>query len=245
MASSTSENDRPKSGFPLKGGVQLLRALTPSQHAACCAVEDSAFTTEAHRATHEKLAYRISTPSAPSFGFFVPLQQGDSRYEFLTANIEKSRLDTLTTNVRRDDEDDGPVPYVLIAHLVSTMGTAPVVEDKDMAFPQNWRDMGADDTSELGHQKGGRTVCLHSLAVIPEVQGAGVGTAAVREYMREMSDGEVGDRVALLCQPELIGFYKKLGFEEKGESKAEFAGGNWTNMVAGIPKAENAPEVTQ
>ena len=80
------------------------------------------------------------------------------------------------------------------------MGNGPVVKDTDMDYPKNWRDTEATKDSPLGHQDHGRTVCVHSLAVIPEVQGYGVGRFAMKAYLRVMRESGLADRVALLCQ---------------------------------------------
>ena len=102
------------------------------------------------------------------------------------------------TNAVRTEDKAGKL--VLLAHIVSTMGTDPIVTDKNMAYPQNWRDSEASRGSPLGHQEDGRTVCLHSLAVMPEVQGSGLGKLVVSAYLRAMRESELCDRVALLCQ---------------------------------------------
>ena len=95
------------------------------------------------------------------------------------------------------DEGGGAV---LLAHAVSTMGNSPVVTDKDMSFPGNWRDAEASRGSPVGDQPGGRTLCLHSLAVVPEAQRMGIGKLVVSAYLQLMRDSGLCDRVALICQ---------------------------------------------
>ena len=51
--------------------------------------------------------------------------------------------------------------------------------------------------------------------------------------MQRMESSGIADRIALLAHPELVGWYVgKFGFEERGESKASFGGGEWREMVS-------------
>lgn len=91
--------------------------------------------------------------------------------------------------------------HVMFAHILATLGRASVVTDSDMAIPKNWRDYTASKGSPLGHQPEGRTICLHSLAVCPEVQGVGIGKTAMKSYLQLMNESGMADRVALVCRP--------------------------------------------
>jgi hypothetical protein len=94
---------------------------------------------------------------------------------------------------------DGAV-HVLCAHIISTMGKGEVVTDDDMDWPRNWRDHEASKSATVGHQEGGRTVCLHSLAVSPKLQGCGLGKLAMMSYLQIINDSGVADKVALICK---------------------------------------------
>lgn len=87
---------------------------------------------------------------------------------------------------------------VLLAHIVSTRCCGQVITDKDMEFPENWREL--NQCTDVGHQEKGRTVAMHSLAVSPTVQGCGIGKMIVRAYLQQVKDADLGDTVALLCQ---------------------------------------------
>lgn len=84
---------------------------------------------------------------------------------------------------------------------------------------------------KLGHKEAGRTVCIHSLAVLPEYQKRGLGKTLMKAYLHRMETHGVADRAALLAHEELIPYYEKLGFENKGKSDAQFGGGGWYDMV--------------
>jgi hypothetical protein len=91
--------------------------------------------------------------------------------------------------------------HVMFAHVLATLGTHPVITDADMAMPENWRDSKACKGSPLGHQSSGRTICLHSFIVCPEVQGVGIGKTVMKSYLELMNESGVADRVAIICQP--------------------------------------------
>ena len=82
-----------------------------------------------------------------------------------------------------------------------------------------------------GHNEAGRTLAVHSLAVLPAYQHVGLGTTLMKAYVQRMVESDVADRISILTYEDLIGFYTKLGFENKGKSSNSYGGGNWTNMV--------------
>ncbi|KAM0619371.1 hypothetical protein ACHAQG_008714 [Verticillium nonalfalfae] len=140
-------------------------------------------------------------------------------------------LETLATaNPVETNREDGEV-LVLCAHAVATMGKSPVVTDDDLRCPQNWRDADAAKSAKVGHQQDGRTVCLHSLAVSPKLHGTGIGKITLTSYIQIINDSGVADRIALICEDHLVGFYKKFGFRELGASQVTFGGGGWYDMV--------------
>lgn len=53
----------------------------------------------------------------------------------------------------------------------------------------------------------------------------------LRSYIQTMRDQQVADRIALITYPDLVEYYQKQGFENKGTSQATFGGGNWTDLV--------------
>jgi ribosomal protein S18 acetylase RimI-like enzyme len=103
------------------------------------------------------------------------------------------------SKVVESGREDG-ARHVLCAHIISTMGRGPVVADEDMDYPRNWRDPDGSKDTKVGHQEGGRTVCIHSLAVSPKLQGRGLGKLAMMSYLQIMNDSGTADRVALIAQ---------------------------------------------
>ncbi|OCL09286.1 acyl-CoA N-acyltransferase [Glonium stellatum] len=107
-----------------------------------------------------------------------------------------------------------------------------------MALPPQWQsDLNADP--HLGHKEDGRTICLHSLAVLPDYQNQGLGKLLVLAYIERMKSSGVADRIALITYDRLVPFYERLGFEYLGKSEVNYAGGGWNDMVL---EFKNIPE---
>lgn len=53
----------------------------------------------------------------------------------------------------------------------------------------------------------------------------------MQAYLQRIESHDVADRAALLAHEALIPYYEKFGFSNKGESKCEFGGGGWFDMV--------------
>ncbi|KAF4825228.1 Polyamine N-acetyltransferase 1 [Colletotrichum siamense] len=210
----------------------LVQPLTSSSVESCVVLENAAFPNPDHRATREKFEYRLSTCSDICSGIFcsiVPSEAKDKDFALETLPV---------ANPVETGRANGAV-LALCAHVVSTLGNGPVVTDADMSYPVNWRDQESSKSSGLGHQVMGRTVCLHSFAVAPKLQGCGLGKLMMKSYLQQINNSGVADRVALICQDYLVSYYKRFGFRHVGESRASFAGGGWNDMVidlAGPPK---------
>ena len=77
---------------------------------------------------------------------------------------------------------------------------------------------------KLGHKEEGRTICVHSLAVLPQFQKRGLGKTLMLAYIQRLESQGVADRLALISHEELIPYYEGLGFENQGKSEAQFGG---------------------
>ncbi|KAG6154146.1 hypothetical protein E4U22_006433 [Claviceps purpurea] len=128
---------------------------------------------------------------------------------------------------------------VLFAHVLATLGKHTLVTDDDLGLPPNWRHaQTSSEGSSLGHQVSGRTICLHSFSVCPEVQGVGLGKSAMKAYVQLMKQSEVADRISLICKKPLVTFFSKVGFEAAGKSETTVSGPDWYNM----PTKQDAKE---
>jgi GNAT superfamily N-acetyltransferase len=94
---------------------------------------------------------------------------------------------------------DGAVT-VLLAHIISTRCRGDSIVDADMAYPKDWRTRGGRSADDVGHQEAGRTVGIHSLAVLPRLHRCGIGQMIMKAYLDQMRNSGLVDRVALICQ---------------------------------------------
>ena len=129
---------------------------------------------------------------------------------------------------------------VLLGHIVATKTTNPTVTDDDMNIPERGSKEPPDP--KIGHKEEGRTVCIHSLAVLPQYQRRGLGKTLMKSYIQRMESQGVADRAALIAHEALIPYYEALGFENLGESAAQFGGGGWFDMVRELKGEEEEEE---
>lgn len=99
-----------------------------------------------------------------------------------------------------------------------------------MDFPPNWQS-GTSESETRGHCNSGRTIAVHSVAILPAYQNRGLGKTIVKAHAQRMETSGVGDRIALLAHDPMVSFYEKASFENKGKSDAKFGGGGWNDMV--------------
>jgi len=91
---------------------------------------------------------------------------------------------------------------------------------------------GAGEGETVGHAEHGRTIAVHSVCVLPTHQHLGLGKTVLKAYIQRMETSGMADRIAILSHPELVGWYTgNFGFQDKGESKVQFGGGGWRELV--------------
>ncbi|KAL2153119.1 hypothetical protein VTH82DRAFT_4274 [Thermothelomyces myriococcoides] len=210
-----------------------IRPLTINDLPSCIELENASFSNPEHRASPDKIAYRLTVCPELSLGVFltvVPDRATDAGLETLPTSkpVETGRT-------------DGAVS-VLLAHVISTRCRGDVVTDADMAYPKDWHNPAARAADKsVGHYEAGRTVGLHSLAVLPRLQRCGIGQMIIKAFLDQMKNCGLVDRVALICQDNLVSYYERLGFKHLGPSKAQFGGGGWHDMVHDLPRQNKTP----
>lgn len=75
-----------------------------------------------------------------------------------------------------------------------------------------------------GHQS------ILGIAVTPHFQTRGVASALLA-HIEEAARENKRETITLTCKEDLIGFYDKYGYVNKGVSKSEHGGITWYNMV--------------
>lgn len=114
----------------------------------------------------------------------------------------------------------------MLGHIVATKTTNNAVHDEDMEIPAS-----SSPDPKVGHKEDGRTICIHSLAVLPEYQGKGLGKTLMKAYIQRMESHGVADRLALIAHEGLIPYYEGFGYVNRGKSEVKFGGGGWLDMV--------------
>jgi hypothetical protein len=87
---------------------------------------------------------------------------------------------------------------VLIGHVVAAKTNEFIASDESMGVPEDW-DSPHPKPSNLGHQEAGRTIVIHSVAILPAFQGRGLGRVLMMAYMQQMNGAGIADRLALIA----------------------------------------------
>lgn len=86
-----------------------------------------------------------------------------------------------------------------MAHIVATRSHDEIVTDKAMDYPRDFR-TNKRNTTGLGHQEAGGTICIHSFAVHPKLQGCGLGKLLLKSYLQQLRNSECALRCSLICR---------------------------------------------
>ncbi|KAJ5923981.1 hypothetical protein N7466_008168 [Penicillium verhagenii] len=181
----------------------FVQLLSASNVDDCMTVEN-AFP-EQERCSRDKFIYRLSRCPELSLGLFTLPLYGDD-----------------------------PKPRAtLVGHIIATRTSSPSVTDRSMRLPNNWQSerWTFEDDQAVGHEEGGSTIAIHSLAVLPEHQGKQVGSTLMKSYIHRIREAQIADRIAIIAHDHLVPFYESFGFENRGLSKCQFGGGGWVDLV--------------
>ncbi|UKZ73993.1 hypothetical protein TrVFT333_001647 [Trichoderma virens FT-333] len=173
--------------------------------------------------------YRIRFSNNLCYGLFNICDMTERKDWWMATKVRGWNIGGCPEDVRR----------LMLVHIIATQGCSPVVTDEDMDYPKNWLKIlhGEERSpSELvGHRPDGRTVCIHSIAVCPHLQGLGLGTATLKSYVQRIHSSGVADRVALICRKSETKFFQKCGFRNIGRSNTTTLTGEFYNMVFDLP----------
>jgi len=212
-----------------KGPTNLhpyTRPLTISDLDSVLALENAAFPDPSERATREKLIYRLTKSGELCLGIFCTILPGSGL-----------KAETLATGRPVETSRKNGAISVLLGNVISTKTTSPVITDDSMAYPSDWNSEHPV-ASSLGHQEGGRTIALHSVAILPQFQGRGLGRVLMMAYMQQMNGAGIADRLALIARDHKTQWYEQLGFTNRGKSSATIARGGWNDLVFELKSLE-------
>ncbi|KAI9761072.1 MAG: DNA damage-inducible protein 1 [Chaenotheca gracillima] len=195
-----------------------VRPLTLSDVESCVTMEVHSFA-EHERCTRDKIVYRLTKSSELSLGLFATAPTGSRLAQDATAATALP-IDSMFPDRKE----------VLIGMIVATKCRDRTVLDDAMGYPDNYREP-MSPPSVLGHQEDGRTIALHSLAVLPRHRGKGMGRTILTSFIQRMASAGTADRISLIAHDYLIKFYEKFGFQNVGESSAQFGGGGWHDFI--------------
>lgn len=82
----------------------------------------------------------------------------------------------------------------------------------------------------VGHNDDGKNVVVFSLSVLPEYQGRGIAASLMREFIAAAAK-QSRQAILLLCKHDLVSFYERLGFHNRGLSSSTHGGARWHEMA--------------
>ncbi len=82
----------------------------------------------------------------------------------------------------------------------------------------------------LGHDSNGKHIVIFSVVVHKDYQGNGLAGLLLAEFINRLRKMQK-ESVHLICRDNLIGFYKKYGFEYIRKSDSTHGGLNWHEMI--------------
>lgn len=94
-----------------------------------------------------------------------------------------------------------------------------------------------------GHQEYGRTIAIHSLAVLPTFRKRGLGKIMMKSYEQRIENSGIADRMSLIAHDDLIRFYENLGFVNKGVSQCQHGAGGWFDFVCTFLVSSYCPTI--
>lgn len=118
---------------------------------------------------------------------------------FCTVEPDSSfQAETLTAARPVETDRKNGAVSVLLGHVIAAKTNDLTATDDSMSVPEDWNSSQPTPT-QRGHQEAGRTIVLHSVAILPEFQGRGLGRILMMAYVQNMNGAGIADRLALIA----------------------------------------------
>lgn len=82
----------------------------------------------------------------------------------------------------------------------------------------------------IGHDPSGREIVIFSVSIRPDRQGEGLSTPLMHAFIERARALDKAN-VHLLCKADLVGYYARFGFADRGLSGSEHGGAAWHMMT--------------
>jgi hypothetical protein len=181
--------------------LKLEEACYPGRAAERDAVSGPSVLIDSHTDMLFKLHYQIVTAGL-SIGLFTSVLPTSPFADLPT--YETSPL----------AQPDSERRIVLLAHAICTLSANDRLTTGDFAIPTG----NGKSPFSVGHNVQGRTLALHSLAVLPAVSGRKIGTILLRSLGQMAASANVADRISLVVKKEVAGWFRERGYRCVGKS---------------------------
>ncbi len=88
----------------------------------------------------------------------------------------------------------------------------------------------------IGHKEDGKNLVIFSVAVLPDYQKRGIASALLRDYIKWARQSP-HQAILLLCKANLVDYYAKFGFVDRGISDSTHGGAIWHEMRLDLEKS--------
>lgn len=137
--------------------------------------------------TSSQFLYRLTKCGELCLGIFCTV---DPKSNF--------KAETLATGKPIETSRKNGAISVLLGHVVATKTYDLLATDQSMDYPKDW-ESDNPQASALGHQEGGRTIVMHSVAILPGFQGRGLGQTLAKAYVQQINGAGLANRLALIA----------------------------------------------
>lgn len=135
-----------------------------------------------------QLKYRLSKCGELCLGLFCTVLP-ESGFE----------AETLATSLPVETGRENKAVSVLLGHVIATKTHDVRVSEESISVPKDWESQNPEP-STFGHQEDGRTIVLHSVAVLPGYRSRGIGNTLIMALIHQVKGTGIADRLVMTVQ---------------------------------------------